>query len=455
MPYVGPSEHHAAWHAALGNRDESRLKALAERDQPGVAIFELAVYVNGRYLAIERADALGAWLGEGGKMIARSKGSLMEEARPAIELAAALTGAIRRRLGWRQREIDLSLMRWIRRSSTLSVVLGVGATIAAGGPSWPKLVRLLLTRAVESGREIADMVPDHPTWPEGGELSRPGDSISFRRKVTRVERLDSGAELRARQIISAIERDPEATDTETLKTGAQLCADLWGRELFQQVTPMLYGPCPKPGPIHRAIADLAGPQSVPERGPATFPGWDAIITYNFDDLMGEALDDEQIPRAVYAMSGGQMRVDMSTLAEKCDWKTPIYHLHGYTPRRPFLITNSEFVFSTHQYAERYGRDYEGVLRLALEQHLARPVRVALYIGCSFQDDDMNNLLARAAQIYPGRLHVALLQWPEELDCRAPDAEEVVEQSARYLQFGVQPLWFERFDELPTLIAAMR
>jgi len=96
-----------------------------------------------------------------------------------------------------------------------------------------------------------------------------------------------------------------------------------------------------------------------------------------------------------------------------------------------------------------------VIAHVLQAHLARPVHAALYVGCSFQDDEMNNLLRRAHAELPGRTHFALLQWPEPLGGREPPADAVTERSRRYFEMGVQPVWFEDFDEIPGLIAGLR
>jgi hypothetical protein len=399
--YVGPSERRDAWQRALIAADGTLLEMLALDDEPGAALFELATYVNAPGL----------------------------EAR--FDLVEPVVARVRRELGWQQREVDLGLMRWIRRSACLSVVLGAGATMAAGGPSWSKLVRVLLQSALEEGHQLTEDVVTEQT-----ETSR-----TVERRTVGVEHFAPEAEEHARRVLAAIERHGASTDVDELQAGAQLCSDLWGQELFMHLTGVLYSSCKAPGPIHRAIAELGR--------------WDAVITYNFDDLAGEAFDECELPRAVWAMSAGEMKGDPNALAQESDWHQRIFHLHGYTPRKLFRITDSEFVFSTHQYAERYGRDYEGVLAHVLHAHLARPVHAALYVGCSFEDEEMNNLLRRAHEELPGRYHFAMLRWPERLDGRTPSAEAVAEQSQRYLDMGVQPVWFEDFDELPALIGALR
>jgi hypothetical protein len=90
--------------------------------------------------------------------------------------------------------------------------------------------------------------------------------------------------------------------------GAQLCLDFLGQSLFTDVTAFLYASRRQPGPIHHAVAELADPIEVWARG-GWFAHWEAIITYNFNDLMGEALDSARLARCAYAVCGEEMADD--------------------------------------------------------------------------------------------------------------------------------------------------
>lgn len=424
--YVGPSQNRQAWRAALSGQDDALLPQLAEGEPPGVAHFEIATYINGLYRMTQNPFFQG------------------RDVRPDVERVLPTVYAIRRRLGWRQRELDIGLMRWIRRASALSLVIGAGVTMAAGGPSWAELVRLLLKVALEKGHEITQMVPTPDSTP-GHE--------TYKRQVIRVERFKPEAEEEARRVLALIEM--QQADTEALMRGAQLCYDLFSQHLFTHITQILYSRAPQPSPIHRAIAELAHAQHVPDRGPGLFPGWDSIISYNFDDLLGEALTEQQVPHAAWAMRGGEIVGDPDELAKGSDWHQPIFHLHGYTPRRLFLITNVEFVFSTAQYFKVYGGQRSGIIDRALNQYLANPVHVSLYIGCSFSDEAMNDLLREAARRYPGRFHFALLRLPGVLRGQEPTSDQLEAASARYHDMGVQPIWVHDYDEIPEIIRSLR
>lgn len=58
----------------------------------------------------------------------------------------------------------------------------------------------------------------------------------------------------------------------------------------------------------------------------------------------------------------------------------------------FFISDVHFVFSTSQYLKTYNATQSEIFRKVFEGYLANPMHVALYIGCSFTDKEMNNLL---------------------------------------------------------------
>jgi len=151
--YVGPSQNQQAWRAALFGKDDALLSQLAESEPPGVTHFEIGTYINGLYRMTQMPFSQG------------------HDVRPDVERVLPTVRAIRQRLGWRQRELDIGLMRWIRRASALSVVIGAGVTMAAGGPSWAELVRLLLKVALEKGHEITQMSPTPDSTPEQRRMS--------------------------------------------------------------------------------------------------------------------------------------------------------------------------------------------------------------------------------------------------------------------------------------------
>jgi hypothetical protein len=158
---------------------------------------------------------------------------------------------------------------------------------------------------------------------------------------------------------------------------------------------------------------------------------------------------------VYGMRGDDLACRPDALAQGSDWHQRIYHLHGYTPRDLFRITDIPYVFSTSQFLAIRTGPAATILRHVFERYVANPVHIALYIGCSFLDEAMNDLLREAYQRFPGRYHYALLKWPHDRKGAEPSGEEISAASAKYLEFGVRPVWFDSFDDLPGLIAELQ
>jgi hypothetical protein len=395
------------------------LEQLASSDEPAAALLELETYINGIYR---------------GSRHPLSKP--MPDIRFAVRRVLPYVDEIRSGVGWRIREFDLGLLRLIRRSSALSPVLGAGVSMGAGAPSWPDLVRLMLEETLDKGVAVSESAPV-----AGGPAER--------------KRYTADEEQTARRVLAEVKVKGSAADVETLMLGAQICYDLCGQHLFRLLTAILYRGAKEPSEAHRAIAELAHAQAVPARGPGEFPGWDAIVTYNIDALMSEALIEQKVPHAAWAMKGDQLRGDPDELALNSKWHQPVYHLHGYTPRRLFRITDVRFVFSTSQYLTTYKGPRSAILDRVYDEFLANPVHVALYAGCSFTDEAMNGLLRQAFEEFPGRYHYAFLKWPRDRRGREPAADEIEAESAKYLEFGVRPVWFDDFQELPDLVRQLR
>lgn len=391
----------ARWNEALYGGNDTLLRKLVDREPPDISLFQLAGCINGLY---RRRDLL-PWT------------AADRDLRTQIVRATTLVDEIRSNLAAKeQRQIDLAFLRFVRHSGCLSVVIGAGASKAAGGPLWGELIEELIKFTLKKN------VPPH------------------------IDR-------QARQVLARIETGK--ANFEDLTHGAQLLDEFWGQHVFTHMYGSLYNTAPKPGPIHDAIAELAKLQVAPDRRSLQVPGWGRIITYNYDDLMGEALDACGLPRAAWAMRGDKVKGDPNQIAiDESTWHVPILHLHGHTPRKLFRLTQVQFVFCTTQYKKVYGGVRVGILKQAFEECLANPIDIALYVGCSFTDDYMNDLLREATELLPGRRHFALLQWPGNGDPLDSAPGERARHEARYHQFGVQPIWFKEFKEIPALIRSL-
>jgi hypothetical protein len=505
------------WIKALHKQDNTLLAELVESQPPGEALFELETYINCLYRAYDiQARLMRGWVfgpaqtgnedsqninanhanneeasshghkNEGKTIEEQSLERLRQETKAKAERVVPFIESIRRSLGWDVREFDLQLLKLMRKSSALSLVLGAGVSCAepCGAPAWPALVRELLQVTLECGLEIpvrvseeTEETPLHASGepgvsslhPEASGATGMDPSINpdvraetsrttfVRFKQRRVKEYTDTERQQAQKIISKI--DAWEADDELLKDGAELAHSLCGQHLFTYMTEILYRNHRQPSAIHRAIARLAHAQYVPDRpSPGYYPGWDALITYNFDAFMSSALTDEGVPSAAWAMRGRELAGDPNNFAlqqgQRCQWIQDVLHLHGYTPPRFFRITNVRFVFATSQYAATYDQEESAIFRKVLNEYLENPIHVALYVGCSFADNYMNRLLERAIQRSPGRYHYALLKWPRNRCNAVPTAEELRTEERKYLAMGVRPIWFDEFAEIPHLIARL-
>jgi hypothetical protein len=442
------------WDRALIGRDNALLDRLARSSAPAVVYEEFKKLVTTNYKMISsRPDELTQKLPE------HVRAELEVSIRDRLNAKMPLFHDFRRNLGWPIQELDIAHLRELRRSGALTLVLGAGVTVDAGGPSWAGLVTELLTLLLSGGNEIVTekLVPRTPgvrsrSWGDH-ELVESRKAIGPYPEQIRAE---------ASTILDAIRLDPSAVSDDVLKRGAQLFVNVAGSDSLIHTAKSIYDKVGAPGPSHRAIAELAREQTVTHTDGVTrgrTMGWDYIFTYNFDDLMGEALLAKALPFARMASKQASVYGDPSDPAmdEKRDLHLKVVHLHGYAPRRRFNLEGIDFVFSISQYQEHTARGKRNlIIDTFKDQFVDEPARTMLYIGCSFLDGAMNALLEEAHERFPGREHFAVLRLPPLLGVKkelSPSELETVSKEHR--QRGVEPVWVRRFEEIPQLIKRLQ
>ena len=412
---MAPNADDNEWERVLWSEDSGRLQELISREASRDALHKIERHIRQLHVLSELQPG----------SIDRDRA-----ARRIYQLSAVLPELRLQMGGWlEQRAHDLKMLQWIRSNSALSVVLGAGATIAAGGPSWPTLVKKLLLIAIDKGREI---------------YAYDETSSGARARVDRVKRLTTTTENEARQILDQIKSG--STDTELLKRGAQICADLFEESLFQKITAILYpGARRDPSRIHRSLATLAANRHGSRHG------WVSIINYNFDSLMNEALAEQGVPYTCHFMANRKIERFGPRNHPNLDHNLAVIHLHGFTPRRAgFDISGIDFVFSTQQFDEIYNDEEPTIVDYAVNNYIRHPAYVALYVGCSFTDEAMNSVLRDAAERFPARPHYALVELPKEF--RQGDDPGILErETLRYMEMGVRAIWYSDHDEIPKLL----
>jgi hypothetical protein len=359
------------------------LGELADTELPGQALFELETYVNGLYRAVQLLISFLGRIYQPSQVKSRrqvedseNKGKLttapddedekqsslegkigdnLEKARQSIDRVGPFINNIRDQMGSDVKEFDVQLLRYIRQSSCLSPVLGAGVSAADGcrAPSWPGLVQELLEKTLNRGSKVPvqvseEVVPAPPSDnPEVMLGSTPIWSRTVKFEQMTVKEYTEGETQRAQEILEAIRSG--VCENQILMEGADLVYKLCGQHLFTLMTSILYRNDRQPNVIHRAIARLAHAQYVSDRpSPELLPGWDAIITYNFDSFMSEALENEGVPCTAWAMDGDQLMGDPDSLVlelGQVPWIQSVHDLHGYTPKKLFEITQLRFIFA--------------------------------------------------------------------------------------------------------------
>jgi len=403
------------WKRALEGEDDALFKHLVDTEYPGTVLFQLAFYLMRQNIRLYACTNQG-------------------EAEPllrGISRVRSVRRQIRSFYDWSQRrKFDLETLKEFYHGRAVMPFLGAGTSMEAGGPSWPKLVEGLLLTALEPERQKEIPVPKRG----GGWYFLQGKkSLHF----------SAQKEKHARKALETIQSG--GADTELLMNAAQMCADLFQEQFFSWVTPLLYMECKVPGSIYFALAELSSSPGSPR------PGWSTIVTYNFDNLMGEMFELQGVPYSVLTVKDGKGKLSVTS---DSDSYTEIIHVHGYVPREIMRIDGIQYVFSTSQYEALYG-SRDSMLLDTIRMMLKKPDLYAFYIGCSFTDKAMNEILAQAAERRPGNYHFALLRLPDQFTntLEIPE-EELMKEEERYLELGVQPIWFREFKDIPELISKL-
>ncbi|HEY5704639.1 MAG TPA: hypothetical protein VIS96_03590 [Terrimicrobiaceae bacterium] len=125
-----PSE----WDRALFEYDNASLSRLI-RGEPVVVYEQFQKLITTSYKMISsNPDELTRKLPED------LRGKLEASIRDQLNKKMPYFYDFRRSLGWSIQELDIAYLRKLRRSNSVTLVLGAGVTMDAGGPSWAELV---------------------------------------------------------------------------------------------------------------------------------------------------------------------------------------------------------------------------------------------------------------------------------------------------------------------------
>lgn len=211
--------------------------------------------------------------------------------------------------------------------------------------------------------------------------------------------------------------------------------------------------------------------------PGKSPNLDSIITYNYDDILETYLSalDIDIPYEVIHSSGTNLPRGV----------LPIYHVHGFLPRKGRLAKENRIILSEDMYHQQYQETYNWSNMVQIEKFRDK---TCLFIGVSFTDPNLRRLLdiAKSLRGESNRYHYCIMKHDDvkivedvlsmilereqrkESSKREKIESKGLEETAKQLiylkeqfeendilSFGVQIIWIEDYAEIPAILKNIR
>jgi len=281
-------------------------------------------------------------------------------------------------------------------SGRLTLVCGAGISVAAGVPMWNDLLLALLESMIE--------------------------------RLSKEHSLD---------ITTGVAKAfQERYGTSSLILGKYLKNTL-GKDFSRTTRDSLYANSSKSSELLDAIVDLARPR---REGKAL----DSIVTFNFDALIEENLAAAKVPSvSIYTESIKHQAHQL-----------PVYHVHGFLPRKGKIPDSTEIVFSEDAYHGQFLDPFSWSNLIQLAKYTQN---TCLFVGVSLTDPNLRRLLDVSSRksTDKARNHYMLKKLPDlggEDDTLNSLARLLEEQDANVL--GINVLWVRTYEEMPRLLASI-
>jgi hypothetical protein len=203
--------------------------------------------------------------------------------------------------------------------------------------------------------------------------------------------------------------------------------------------------------FNRAVADslyASQYQLSPALNAIVTAGAQQICTYNFDDLIEEALGTQGLP--FRSLTPGDP-LDANFAG------TTVFHPHGLLTASMTAdeCANTQIVLSEEDYHSLYGNPYSWANLVQLSLLLSH---TCLFVGVSLTDPSIRRLLDTCLALPIGHLHYAIMRSPVvgiegEAQKAAKDLQHARNTELRSL--GVQPIWISNFDEIERIFQRIR
>ena len=342
----------------------------------------------------------------------------------------------------KQKEAFIKSLNRVYTDRGLVLYLGAGLSMSIKLPSWSELIRMMSITVRTSKAKTAM-----------NELSKMSDE---KRRMT-VKDLEKyiESETRLEKPILMIAR--ALKDELGNQLGDRVAYHLYRRILkqppmikvlgwlFEGRKPEAQGELPT-SDLMEAIVGLARPQR-------DIKGVQAIVNYNFDDILDETLRKQKV-RCVTVLSG-EDKISPATL--------PCYHVHGVLPIKYFnkgsfsrsipKDRTGNFVFSEDEYHNEYAQPYKwsNMTQVSL---LGR--YTGLFVGLSMEDPNLRRLIDVTHSQYPDIENYAILDRTKSKKGESSNSailrnlnEEM--ESESFKKIGVNVIWVDDYEEIPKII----
>jgi len=306
-----------------------------------------------------------------------------------------------------QNEQYTTSLRTAFTEDRLSLFIGAGVSRSADYPDWPALVRRLATRVFNNHSATPLNPEEHEEIQKFFESEVPASPL----------------------IVARLLRNSLAGGFADAVRGA----------LYEGTS------TPATSPL---IASL-GALCMPQRGRL---GVQAVVNYNFDDLLESELERRAIAH----------RVVLSDSDKPARTELPIYHVHGFLPRKSKLseLQKGALVLSEDSYHAQFADPYiwTNLVQLTLLRQ-----SVCLFVGVSMTDPNHRRLLEITATKDASVRHFAILRdhWrgkrAKALNPRVQDLALVFKrlEEASLASLGLSVIWVPSYDEIPPLLERLR
>ena len=288
----------------------------------------------------------------------------------------------------------LADVREIWKNKKLCIVAGAGVSISSGLPSWNGMLQSLLEKFVNKTYTFEDQ--------------------------SKVQKL-------AAQFGSTLQEQSPLVYAQFIRS--QFRKD----EFTELVHEALYeNKKPTPNHVCSSIARLGN-------------NLNSILTFNYDDLLEQALESEGF--------------ECTPVYKAETWASvtgiPVYHPHGYLPFERDPDENYPVVLAEEDYHTQY---YSPHLwsNVAISKTLLE--NCCLFVGTSLADPNVRRLLDASHREQPNKKHYILTHSPLINDDQdeSIQTQAVIEVfAASYQQFGVIPIWFNDYINVVPIIDSIK